>query len=262
MASRKEQKEQARAEREALERQSRAEAQRGRRLRVLAAAVVVAVVVVVVAIAASSSGSKKQGLSKGSAAAGVTATVRSELQGIPQSGTRLGAANAPVTLDYFGDLECPVCASFTQGALAQAIAGPVRAGKLQVHYRSLETATPQPQTFQDQQVAAYAAGRQNRLWYFIELFYRQQGQEGTGYVTPAFVTGIAKQVPGLDLAKWSAARSDPALRNQVSADATAASRIGANATPWLVFKGPKGTKQLSGAPQASTVSQAIASVSG
>ncbi len=37
--------------------------------------------------------------------------------GIPQSGNTLGAPNAPVTLQYFGDLECPICKEFTLGAL-------------------------------------------------------------------------------------------------------------------------------------------------
>ena len=31
--------------------------------------------------------------------------------------TVLGNPNAPVTLQYFGDLECPICKEFTLGAL-------------------------------------------------------------------------------------------------------------------------------------------------
>ena len=37
--------------------------------------------------------------------------------GIPQSGNALGNPTAPVTLEYFGDLECPICREFTLGAL-------------------------------------------------------------------------------------------------------------------------------------------------
>ena len=112
------------------------------------------------------------------------------------------------------------------------------------------------------QVAALAAGRQNRLWEYIELFYRQQGAEGSGYVTPDFLTSIARQTPGLDLAAWSSARAQPALRSVLSADSAAATKVGANATPTLVLRGPRGTKQLSGAPSYGTLSQAIASVAG
>ena len=39
------------------------------------------------------------------------------LQGIPQNGITLGNPNAPVTMKYFGDLECPICKEFTLGAL-------------------------------------------------------------------------------------------------------------------------------------------------
>ena len=56
-------------------------------------------------------------------------------------------------------------------------------GKLKIEYRSLETATREPEVFKTQQVAALAAGQQNKLWHFIELFYHEQGEEGSGYVT-------------------------------------------------------------------------------
>lgn len=262
MASRREQKDQARAQREALERRNDAAAQRARRLRMLGAVLAVAVAVVVVAIAVSSGGSTKKGLSSGSGASAVTATVAAELQGIPQAGTRLGRPAAPVTMTYYGDLQCPVCAAFTTGALATAITREVRAGKLQVVYRALQTATQDPQTFADQQVAALAAGRQNRLWQFAELFYRQQGEEGSGYVTPGFITGIARQTPGLDLTAWSAARAQAGLRAQLAGDAAAATKVGADATPTLVLRGPGGTRQLSGNPPYATLAQAISAVAG
>lgn len=262
MASRREQKEQARAQREATERRDVAAAQRARRLRTLGAVLALAVVVVIVAIVVSSGGSTKKGLSSGSKAGAVTAAVSAELQGIPQAGTRLGQPGAPVTMDYYGDLQCPVCAAFTTGALATAISREVRGGKLQVVYRSLQTATQSPQVFAEQQTAALAAGRQDRLWQFAELFYRQQGEEGSGYVTPDFIAGVARQTPGLDLGAWSAARARPALRAQLAADAAAARRVGATGTPTLVVHGPKGTRQLSGDPPYATLAKAIAAVAG
>ena len=45
------------------------------------------------------------------------AEVSSLVGGIPQNGNVLGNPNAPVTLEYFGDLECPICKEFTLGAL-------------------------------------------------------------------------------------------------------------------------------------------------
>jgi len=91
---------------------------------------------------------------------------------IPQKGNALGNPRAPVTLQYFGDLQCPYCKRFTLGALTTLIDDYVRQGKLEVEYRSLRTATHNPSIFQIQQVAALAAGSQNKLWDFVELFYR------------------------------------------------------------------------------------------
>jgi protein-disulfide isomerase len=261
MASRKEQKEQARARREALERAEAQAATRKRRLYRVAAAAGVAAVIVVVAIVVSSGGGGKKGLATGTEASANVAAVSSELDGLTQSGNALGDPKAPVTMDYYGDLQCPVCQAFTLGALPKVISTYVRPGKLRIRYRSLQTATREASTFVDQQVAALAAGRQQRMWQFVELFYREQGQEGTGYVTESYLNGLARQVPGLDLSRWSSARSDAALRTEVQADATAASKVGANATPTLIVTGPKGTKALSGNVPYSDVSQAIKSVS-
>ena len=58
----------------------------------------------------------------------------------------------------------------------------VRTGKLRIEYHSLETATREPEVFKTQQEAAYAAGKQNLGWYFIETFYHEQGEEDSGYV--------------------------------------------------------------------------------
>ena len=41
------------------------------------------------------------------------------------------------------------------------------------------------------------------MWNFIELFYHEQGEEDTGYVTESYLQGLAAQVPGLNLSQWS-----------------------------------------------------------
>jgi protein-disulfide isomerase len=262
MSSRKEEKDRLREQREAAERQLEQRERRRRRLATLAGILLGAAALVAIAVAAGSAGSSKpSGLVSGSKSSATVSAVSSLLRGIPQSGTRLGRPTAPVTMDYYGDLQCPVCRDFTLTSLPQVIKNDVRAGKLQIRYRSLETATPDPATFQTQQVAALAAGRQNRLWQFVELFYRQQGQEGTGYVTAAYLNGLARQVPGLNMTAWRSARAESALGAQVRTDAAAASVAGATATPTLVIHGPKGTKAASGVVSASGISQMVAAVS-
>ena len=97
------------------------------------------------------------------------------LADIPQSANALGQPAAPVTLEYFGDLECPFCKEFSLGVLPSIIQRWVRSGKLRIEYHALQTATREPEVFIAQQVAALAAGRQARAWHFIETFYAEQG---------------------------------------------------------------------------------------
>lgn len=261
MSSRKAQREEARARRLAEEQARAANARKRRNLLTLAGVLVVAVVVVVVAIAISSGGGAK-GLAKGKTATKNTAAVTQLLNGIPQSGARLGSPTAPVTMYYYGDLQCPICQEFTlQGGLAQLVANEVRSGKVQIVYRGLETATRDPSTFQTEQVAALAAGKQNRFWDFAELFYREQGTEGSGYVNEAYLTGLANQIPGLNIAAWKSARSDSSLVSQVQSDAQQASSQGFNATPTLVLQGPRGkTEPASTVPSYGELQQAVKSV--
>jgi protein-disulfide isomerase len=153
------------------------------------------------------------------------------LADIPQSANALGQPAAPVTLEYFGDLECPFCRDFSLGVMPSIIQRWVRAGKLRIEYHALQTATREPEVFVVQQVAALAAGRQARAWHFIEIFYDEQGEEGSGYLTDAYLQGIASQIPGLDLERWAKDRGDPELIKEISSDEQAAENAGLSGTP-------------------------------
>ena len=263
MASRKDQKEQARERRLAEERALRERAQRSRRFRVLAGVGVIAAAFVAVAIAVSSGASGAPPKPQSQAAQHTAAAVHSLLKGIPQSGNTLGSRKAKVTLTEFGDLKCPICRQFALGAEKQLIARDVRAGRLKIKYRSLCTATcagPQPSVFSTQQAAALAAGQQARAWYYIELFYHLQGDETTSYVTPSFLESLAKLVPGLNYDKWQSARSTSTLFNRVSLDQRAAQAAGFSGTPSVIIQGPKGVRKIAYLGDYATYETAIRAV--
>jgi len=196
----------------------------------------IAVAVLVTAMLATGCGSTT-GVQRSNAADARTARaeVASLLAGIPEQGNTLGDPKAPITLEFFGDLQCPYCRQFTLGALTSLIRGYVRSGKLKIAYHSLKTATRNPETFRTQQVAALAAGRQNKMWYFVELFYHEQHPEDTGYVTEAYLQGLARQVSGLNLLAWTVARSDPKLADRVIREGRFALRAGFTGTPAFLF---------------------------
>jgi protein-disulfide isomerase len=230
--TRKQRREQARAQRRALEDAEAAAAVRRTRLTRLGIvlAAVAAAIVVVLVTSAGGAGVKKISPESGDARK-VSSQVTALLAGIPQDGNALGRQKAPVTLQYFGDLECPVCGSFTLGALPTIIQKWVRTGELRIEYRSLETATREPEVFKAQQLAALAAGKQNKMWNFVETLYHEQQEEDTGYVTENYIQGIARQVPGMNLSRWTSDRNDATLGNHLSSDAQAANSQGLNGTP-------------------------------
>jgi protein-disulfide isomerase len=189
------------------------------------------VAVVVIALATGGGGKTSPPGSGSSAARTLKTEVDALLTGIPQRANVLGSPSAPVTVEYFGDLECSACQAFTLDSLPTLISRWVRTGKVRIEYRSLETATRDPEVFKLQQVAALAAGAQNRMWNFIETFYHEQGEEGSGYVNEVFLQGIARQVAGLDLSTWTDARSNAAYSKQVEEDSSVANSNGLTATP-------------------------------
>jgi protein-disulfide isomerase len=229
--TRKQRREQAREQRKAMEEAEAASAVRRKRMTQLGSVVAVVVVAIVVIVIATSGGGSKAGPKIEHGKNTTVAEISSLINGIPQSGNALGSPTAPVTLKYFGDLQCPICREFTVEALPQIIPKWVRTGKLRIEYHSMETATHEPEVFKTQQVAAYAAGKQDKAWNFIETFYHEQGEEDSGYVNEKFLQGLASQIPGLNLTKWTSDRNEPELANEVETDKQVANNEGFNGTP-------------------------------
>jgi protein-disulfide isomerase len=244
MASRAQTKAQARERRLAHEREAALQQRRTRRRQLAGGVVGLAVVIVAAMVLISSGGggtSGSPGLATGPQAKATTRTVDQLLKGIPQSGLTLGRPDAPVTVTEYADLECPFCGQFATGQESELINRDVRAGTVKLVYRSLSTATgngPEADVFTAQQSAAEAAGAQHHGWNYIETFYREQGSEATSYVTPSFLTGLAHQVTGLNLATWQHGRSASRYAAMVRSDAVAAARQHIQSTPTFVVSGP------------------------
>ncbi len=107
------------------------------------------------------------------------AAVEATLKGIPQKAMTLGEPGAKVKVVEFGDLKCPVCKAFSEQIVPSLIETQVRAGETAIEFRNFTIidaeSTPAG-------AAALAAGEQGRGWNFVELFYRNQGNETDHYV--------------------------------------------------------------------------------
>lgn len=160
------------------------------------------------------------------------------LGGIPQHGTALGEPEAPVTLQFFGDLQCYQSRQVMLGALPFLIRRWVRAGKLRIVYRSLKVDTPEWREFRGQQVAALAAGPQEKTWTFVNLFYREQEPEFSHYADDSFLEGIARQT-GISLGRWEIDRKSEEWVAKIESDEVLARSKGLPTTPSFLI-GPTG----------------------
>lgn len=270
MASRKEQKEAARQRRLAEEQAAQAKAQRTRRMQMLGGVLVAVIIAVVVVVVVSTHGNKAAPkITDIKATQSNVQQVDTLLQGIPQSGTTLGNPHAKITFTEYGDLECPICKDFSEGAEEQLIRNEVRSGKVKLVYKSFETASSDPKAapnaFDLQQTAAYAAGAQDKAWNYILLFYREQQTENTPYVTTSFLTSLAKAVPGLNVKTWSTQRFNPKYSQEVVSENKAAAAMPFQddpGTPALIASSAtKQTKAISGDLTYSAVQSLIKQVS-
>ncbi len=134
-------------------------------------------------------------------------------------------------LQVFLDLKDPDSRFWFLHHLSAIIHDQVRTGALKLEYRAYKTNTFRPQTFVKEQTAALAAGAQNKLWNYIDTFYHEQGSEFIGYVTEPYLESIARQIPGLNLARWRSDRHTGRREEQTTGEDRTARALGLHVTP-------------------------------
>jgi protein-disulfide isomerase len=200
---------------------------RGQRLWLLAGVVVAAAVVVGVLALASGGDDGPDGLGDGSSLTGA-AEVNRLFEGIPQQGIAVGDPDAPVTVVEFADLQCPFCAQFARDALPELVRRYVRTGEVRLELRLLTFIGPE--SMRAAQLAS-AAALQDRGWQFADLFFANQGQEGSGYVTEEFLREVAEGVDGLDVDRAFEQSTGPAAARLIDQAEAAAGTLGVESTP-------------------------------
>jgi protein-disulfide isomerase len=232
--TRQQRREAARAARVEAERAQAAAAQRRRRLITLGGVLAAAAVVVVVAILISGGGDNASDRPQAAQTASGAIPGQKEsaemLAGIPQKGIYLGKADAPVRLVEFADLQCPICREYSLQSLPQLVQDYVRTGKVRMEFRNLSFLGPDSITAGR---AAAAAAQQNKLWNFADVFYYNQGEENSGYVTQDFIDRINKAA-GVDSAEADAFAKSDASQEPLGAANTMANQLGVNATPTIL----------------------------
>lgn len=141
-----------------------------------------------------------------------------------------GAAEAPLVLAEFGDLQCPMCYRYALDTLPQVETAYVATGKVRLVYLDLPL-DMHPRAF-DAAVAAQCAGRQGKFWEFHDQVFanlRYAPEDFAGYA----------ETLGLDGAAFAACLDDPEVAAGIREDGRQASALEITGTPGFVLARPK-----------------------
>src|SRR2546423_3837190 len=137
----------------------------------------------------------------------------------------LGPADAAVTLEEFGDFQCPPC-----GKLSEPINQLQKQHNLRVIYR--EFPLPIHAHAKEAAYAAEAAARQGRFWQMHDLLYREQPVWSKSNDARALFNAYAGMLQ-LDLDRFKNDMDSSEVQRQVELDQQRGASIGVKNTPTI-----------------------------
>ena len=171
-------------------------------------------------------------------------------KGIPQKGLVLGKSSAPVEMQMFIDVQCPVCKDYEINNLPTIVQKYIRTGKVQLHLQPWAFIGGAGSQSFSGRLGLIAASFQNKGYEYAKVLYDNQppNSENTGWLDGTEMATVAASVNGLNLSKWQAATNSSAPKSIASDVDKAAVQKKVAGTP-TVFVGPAGGQlQLVGAP--------------
>ena len=137
----------------------------------------------------------------------------------------LGPANAAVTLEEFGDFQCPPCAR-----LSEPINQLQKQHNIKVIYRNFPLAMHAHA--KEAACAAEAAGRQGKFWEMHDLLFREQEVWSHSNDARALFQAYAGMLQ-LDLSRFKSDVESPEVTQKIEVDQRRGTEIGVKTTPTL-----------------------------
>jgi protein-disulfide isomerase len=179
--------------------------------------------------------------------------------GVRQDGDRLGSPDAPVSIEWFDDLQCSNCRAQFLSTIPTLVESYVRPGDLQIEYRhySFSPATEELGFF-----GAEAAADQDYSWPYVYLFFRNQDEAERVGIDEDFLTSVAGAIPELDVPEFrdyldSEGGAGGRIRERLAGYEKLGSELGIRAQPAAIVSGPNGTRTLQDSPALSQITAAI-----
>jgi len=164
-----------------------------------------------------------------------------QFNGIPQQGLVLGKPNAPVEMDMFIDVQCPICQNYEESYMPTIIQNNIRNGKVQLHLLPWAFIGGKGSQSFSGRLGLIAASFQNKGFEYGKVLYDNQGTEDTGWLTNSKMAEIASSVNGLDMKRWWTDTNGSEAKSIASEVDTQATKRKVGGTP-TVFVGCAGRK--------------------
>ncbi len=143
----------------------------------------------------------------------------------------VGSKNAPVTLEEFGDFQCPPC-----GGLAEPLDEIMKQYHKQVRFIFREHPLNNHAFAMPATIAAEAAGLQGKFWEMHDLLYRNQAIWSKAPDAREFFLAYAKSL-GLDFARFKKDIMGPEVKARIADDLKRGNELGVTLTPTVFING-------------------------
>ena len=150
----------------------------------------------------------------------------------PASGMHVrGKEEAPVTIEEFGDYQCPPCG----GMAAELKKDEAEYGdRLRLIFHHFPLAMHEHA--REAALSAEAATNQNRFWEMHDVIYKEQANWSKAPDVPALFSGYAKSI-GLDVDRFAKDVASPEVAERVDADQELGTDRGVKSTPTFFVNG-------------------------
>lgn len=182
--------------------------------------------------------------------------------GVPQEGEREGSSDAPISIQYFADLQCSSCRENFLATIPTLVTDYARSGEVQLLMRHYSVAeNPLEVGF----FGAEAAAAQGYGWQYTYLFFRNQEEAARFGVDNDFMESLAGSIGELEVLEWKKdlereETTDGPVKQRLESYDKLGSELGIRTKPAAVINGPGGTRTLQDGPSLAGFERAIAEV--
>ena len=167
----------------------------------------------------------------------------------------IGNPNAPVTIAYWYDYQCPFCKQDEQNVVPNVVSDYVNSGKVKIVFKDYPFLGNDSVTLAVAARAVWAVD-QSKFYAWHQAMFNAQGQEGSGWASAKEINQVTTQVLGVTEATQVASLETSNLAQYtaaINADKAEASKFGVAATPSMLI----GKQLIVGAEPYASVKSAI-----